>query len=203
MANEAIDNQGAHRAGANLQRKGWYYLWYGGLGSLVLVGIVLAVSLAGSSSVNAAPNFPITLYQGDSELGAHNLDLADLRGKPVVLNFWAGLCPPCRAEMPDLQLFYEDFKDKVTLIGIDLGQYTGLGNQNDARSLLNLLGVTYPAGFTDDASVAQRYEVLAMPTTVFINSKGEVFKKWGGLLTLGVLTDVSNEMLALESGSPY
>ena len=117
----------------------------------------------------------------------------------MVLNFWAGLCPPCRAEMPDLQLFYEDFKEKVTLIGIDVGQFTNLGSQREAQNLLNKLDITYPAGFTTDASVVRKYEVFSMPTTVFINSKGEIFKKWGGLLTLEVLTDVSNEMLALES----
>ena len=151
------------------------------------------------TSVDAAPNFAITLYQGDQELGANTLDLGDLRGRPVVLNFWAGLCPPCRAEMPDLQEFHDEFKDKVTLIGIDLGRHTGLGSKNDAQRLLNELEITYPAGFTNDASVAMDYEVLAMPTTVFINSKGEIFRKWGGLLTLGVLSDVTNEMLALES----
>jgi len=199
MANEVVDNQGANRAEAKPQSKGRYYLWYSGIGILALVAVVLVATLGGGSGVNAAPNFPFTLYQGESELGGRNLELSDLRGRPVILNFWAGLCPPCRAEMPDLQLFYEEFKDEVTLIGIDLGLHTGLGTQNDARSLLNLLEITYPAGFTDDANVVRDYEVLAMPTTVFINSKGEIFRKWGGLLTLGVLIDVTNEMLALES----
>ena len=199
MANEIPDNQGTAQPGAKSQRKGRYNLWYGGLGILAIVAIVLVATLGGGSSVNAAPNFAITLYQGDQELGANTLNLGDLRGRPVVLNFWAGLCPPCRAEMPDLQEFHDEFKDKVTLIGIDLGRHTGLGSKNDAQRLLNELEITYPAGFTNDASVAMDYEVLAMPTTVFINSKGEIFRKWGGLLTLGVLSDVTNEMLALES----
>jgi thiol-disulfide isomerase/thioredoxin len=191
-----MDEQAADHTGADSRKKRRNLIWFGGLGGLALAAVVLAATLGGGSTGNPAPDFSFALYQGQGEIGASSLNLSDLKGRPVVLNFWAGLCPPCRAEMPDLQLFHNDFKDKVTLVGIDLGRQTGLGGQNDAVSLLNLLEVTYPAGFTDDASVVQQYEVLAMPTTVFINSRGEVFRKWGGLLTVGVLTDVTNEMLA-------
>ena len=150
------------------------------------------------SSVNTAPDFEFTLYERDNKQNVRNLNLADLRGKPVVLNFWAGLCPPCRAEMPDLQTFFDEFRDDVTLIGIDLGEFTGLGTQNDAINLLKDKEITSPVGFTVDASVVMDYEVLVMPTTVFINSRGEIFSKWNGLLNQQVLRDVSNKMLALE-----
>ena len=70
-----------------------------------------------------------------------------------MLNFWAGLCPPCRAEMPQFQVFYEEFKDQIQLVGIDIGVFTGLGYRNAAAALLRELGVTYPAGWTEDGSV--------------------------------------------------
>ena len=151
---------------------------------------------------NLPLDFPIRAYQGETFSEGTTLNLSDFvaNGKPVVLNFWAGLCPPCRAEMPDLELFHDEFKDDVTLIGVDIGQYLGLGNQTDARDLLNELGVTYPAGFTENAGVIRGFDVFGMPTTVFITSKGEVFRQWGGLLNREVLADISNEMLALESG---
>ena len=143
-----------------------------------------------------APNFTFTLYQGEGELGASELDLAQLRGEPVVLNFWAGLCPPCRAEMPDLQIFYEQFKGRATLIGIDLGQFTGLGTQKDAKELLEDLGITYPTGYTDDSSVVKKFKVLGMPTTVFIRADGTIFKKWSGALNEETLAKQTNAMLA-------
>lgn len=59
-------------------------------------------------------NFSFTLFQGESRLGAEKLNMDQVLGKPIVLNFWAGQCPPCRAEMPDLQEFYEGSKDEVT-----------------------------------------------------------------------------------------
>ncbi len=142
-----------------------------------------------------APNFTFTLFQGEDELGGEELDLDRLRGKPVVLNFWAGLCPPCRAEMPDLQEFYEVFGDRVILLGIDLGQFTGLGNRQDAQKLLNDLEVTYPAGYTTDAGIVRAYSVLGMPTTVFIDADGEVFKSWTGALNREVLEEQTNSLL--------
>ena len=148
-----------------------------------------------SAERDLADNFTFTLYQGEDKLGASELDLAQLRGKPVVLNFWAGLCPPCRAEMPDLQFFYEKFKDRATLIGIDLGRFTGLGSEQDARDLLQDLGVTYPAGFTNDSSVVKDFKVLGMPTTFFIRADGSIFKKWSGALNGDVLEKQTNAML--------
>ena len=148
-----------------------------------------------SDEKDLAPNFTFIMYQGEDEVGGSELDMAQLRGKPVVLNFWAGLCPPCRAEMPDLQNFYEQFKDQATLIGIDLGQFTGLGSQNDAKDLLQDLNVTYPAGFTNDSSVVKDYKVLGMPTTVFIRADGTIFKKWSGALNEETLAKQTNAML--------
>ena len=178
--------------------------WIAGLA----LAIILVISCGGDSGINRvatpkdmAPNFSFTLYQGEVELGAEALELSDLRGRPTVLNFWAGLCPPCRAELPDLQLFYEDFNDRVTVVGVDIGTFTGLGNQDDARNLLRELAINYPNGYTSDDSVVRRYQVLSMPTTFFINSKGEIFKKWNGALNRDILTEQTTELLNQESGS--
>lgn len=150
-----------------------------------------------SSSGDQAPDFSITLYQGQDVVGGEEVSLHSLFGdKPIVLNFWAGLCPPCRAEMPDLQEFNGKFEDRALLLGIDLGQFLGLGNQKDAQELLNELEVTYPAGFTTDGNVIQDYRVLGMPTTIFIDIDGNIFNKWTGALNGSVLEEKTLEMLA-------
>jgi len=213
MEKDTVNQRAAVQAGVEPQRKHRKLLRYGWRGGVVWLGAVLAIILVGcgggigadtatgaDTSRDLAPDFPFTLYQGEVELGAEALDVSDLQGRPTVLNFWAGLCPPCRAELPDLQLFYEDFNDQVTVVGIDIGTFTGLGNQDDARKLLRELAINYPNGYTSDDSVVRRYQVLSMPTTVFINSKGEIFKKWNGALNRDILTEQTTELLNQESG---
>ncbi len=167
----------------------------------ILAAIVFAVaSSSGSSGEGSnAPDFEFRLYQGANEIGFREGNLARLHGRPMVLNFWAGLCPPCRAEMPQFQVFYEKFKDDIMLLGIDIGIFTALGSHDDADALLRELGVTYPAGWTDDGSVPRKYGVTAMPTTVFITSDGEIFEKSVGAIDASFLARVTQELLDAEA----
>ena len=150
---------------------------------------------APSPQTSAATDFEIKLFQGGDVLGADELRLSDVIGRPLVLNFWARLCGPCWSEMPDLQDFYEEHQGEVELLGVDLGQFTGLGLPKDASKLLDALGVTYPAGYTDDAHVVRGYGVRAMPTTVFISSDGNVFQTWTGAIERQQLEAIVAEML--------
>ena len=157
-------------------------------------------SAAPVSKEEPAPDFSFTLFQGEGVLGSPTLQLSQLRGRPVVLNFWARYCTPCWTEMPELQQFYEDFGARVHLVGVDIGQFTGLGSPKDASSLLQALGITYPAGFTDDGTVVEDYGIWAMPTTVFIDGAGRVFRIWTGALDLAQATRVTNAMLGEQPG---
>ena len=167
----------------------------------VIAAIAVGISGRGGTGSDA-PDFRVSLYQGVGELGAREMDFSRLEGKPVVLNFWAGLCPPCRAEMPQFQLFYEEFQDQVTLLGVDLGPFTQLGSNRDAENLLRELGVTYPAGWTDDGSVVSKYGVSGMPTTVFIDSEGKIFDKRVGAVDRNFLAQTSERLLAAELEGP-
>ena len=140
-------------------------------------------------------DFTIGLYQGQEELGGEEIDLSDLRGKPVVLNYWAGLCPPCRAEMPEFQEFGDEYEGRITLLGVDMGQFLGLGSKEDARKLLSELGVTYAAGFTDDGTVVESHRVLGLPTTIFVAADGTLHRKWDGVLNKAKLSEIADEML--------
>ena len=97
--------------------------------------------------------------------------------------------------MPDLQEFNQEYKDQALLLGIDLGQFFGLGILEDAKNLLKELEVTYPAGSTADSDLVKNYKVLAMPTTIFINTDGTIVNKWTGALNSSVLSDETTKML--------
>jgi len=78
--------------------------------------------------------------------------------------------------------FLRGIQSQIQLVDIDTGVFTGLGSRNDADALLRELGVTYPAGWTEDGSVPHKFGVTAMPTTVFISSDGTIVEKSVGAI---------------------
>lgn len=153
---------------------------------------------------NALPaDIPITIYQGEGFQPDQEILLSELLadGKPVVLNFWAGLCPPCRLEMPDFQEVSAVYQNKVLLFGLDVGPFTGLGSNEDGRALLQELSITYPAGTSSNPDILRSYKILGMPTTYFITPDGEIYKTWTGLLTADKLTDLIEGLLVFSSTS--
>lgn len=151
-----------------------------------------------AANSNAAPDFAIAVYQGGEVLGGEEVRFSEIlaQGKPVVLNFWAGLCPPCRLEMPDLQAVHEKYQDRVVLVGIDVGVFTGLGDREDGLALLRELNVSYPAGTTPDGEVLRAYQVIGMPSTYFITPDGRIVNTWSGLLNEAKLSELIEELLA-------
>jgi thiol-disulfide isomerase/thioredoxin len=152
-------------------------------------------------AVNVPLDFEISVYQAEDVLGGTQVAFSSLfgKGRPVILNFWAGLCPPCRAEMPDLQAFYDDFSDKVTLVGMDVGPFVGLGSSEDGKALLEELGITYPAGTTSSSQVVSVYRVLGMPTSVFLTDDGTIFRTWTGLLNEAKLRELTEDLLTASN----
>ena len=74
-------------------------------------------------------------------------------------------------------------RDRVLLVGIDIGPFVGLGSEEDGRTLLPQLAITFPAGTTPSAKVMRDYKVLGTPATLFIRPDGEVIERWNGMLT--------------------
>ena len=165
-----------------------------------VLALALLLACGGPAGGDVVADFPMTMYTGIEAVGGEEINFSDLRGQPIALNFWAGLCPPCRAEMPDMQEFYEEYRQDILLVGVDVGPYAGLGNSDDARALLESLKITYPTGATSHETVMQDYKVLSMPTTVFITPSGMVFRKWSGPLNKEKLAEITREMLAAEPG---
>ncbi len=189
MASFQRTRRPGHQRGRQRSRM-WFWL------AAVAVAVFIASCSPSKSGESAYGDLTLSMYTGADRVGGEELALSSLEGQPVLLNFWAGLCPPCRAEMPDLQQFHEDFQDEALLVGVDVGQFTMLGGEPEARALLDDLGITYPTGSTPDRRIMQAFMVTTMPTTVFVNSDGTVFRKWSGVLDHETLVKITNEMLA-------
>jgi len=111
--------------------------------------------------------------------GGPPVDLASLRGKAVVVNFWSSYCGPCKKEMPQLQQASRRWAARdVTVVGIDT-----LDNHRAARDFATNHGVTYPIGFDDVAEIAERYGVSFTPTTFFVDRQGRIVDSTVGRLT--------------------
>ena len=160
-----------------------------------LVGFGILQTFRGAGAVS---DFEFSVYQGEEVLGGTNVNFVDVLdlGKPVVLNFWAGDCPPCRAEMPAFQRVYNQHKEEVVFLGLDVGVFTGLGTRRSALNLLDELNITYPAGAPPDRTPLINYSVRSMPTTLFFGADGKVFRRWDGGLRESDLEGILADLLA-------
>ena len=142
-------------------------------------------------------DFEIEVYQGQDVLGGQSVPFSQLfsRGKPVVLSFWAGLCPICRTEMPELEEVYSEYGDRILIVGLDIGPFVGLGSTEDGLALLELLDITYPAGTTADAMILRDFRVLGTPATIFLSPNGEIHQQWNGLIVGQQLRDSIDALL--------
>jgi cytochrome c biogenesis protein CcmG/thiol:disulfide interchange protein DsbE len=134
-----------------------------------------------------APGFALASLTDDGVV----IDLGDLSGTPVVVNFWASWCVPCRREMPALEAVHKEYADQVAFIGV---------NHQDTRSAAKALvaesGVTYPSVYDPGGDVAIDYGLYGMPTTVFVAADGRVAGRHTGELTPEDLRDALDEVLA-------
>lgn len=125
-----------------------------------------------------APDFTLATLDGGE------IQLSQLRGKPVVINFWATWCGPCRQETPQFQSFYERFSDDVILLGIN--QREGLDQIN---AFVEEFGMTYPVLLDQDGTVYDDYQVFGLPTTWFVNPDGVLVSVAPGGITEAFLED--------------
>jgi cytochrome c biogenesis protein CcmG/thiol:disulfide interchange protein DsbE len=157
-----------------------------GLLALLLTQLLTPAKVAVSDPLvgHPAPDFSLTMLESPS--GQSLLSLADLKGKAVVLNFWASWCAPCKEELPLLEQQWEQAQAQgqdVVFLGIDFEEAS-----NDAANFLQTYHVTYLIGLDTDGSVASKYGITALPQTIFINRQGTVVKRVAGELTAQVLS---------------
>ena len=136
-----------------------------------------------------APDFSLQTAVGQT------VTLSEITGQPVVLNFWASWCAPCRVEMPSLQQASRTYNGRAAFIGINQGE-----NSTTITEFGNEYGVTYPLLVDQDNLVNRLYEVNSLPTTIFIDQNGVVREVIIGILSEAVLQSRLDDMLAAGSG---
>ncbi|MFJ3388351.1 redoxin domain-containing protein [Lysinibacillus sp. NPDC086135] len=143
----------------------------------------------GLSNGDTPPDFTLTSLDGK------NVTLSELRGKKVVLNFWATWCPPCKAEMPHMQNYYEQYakKDNVEIIAVNLTSeerdVTADAKIDSVMTFRDSFDLTFPILLDQDPknSIGIAYQILTIPTTYFIDSNGYIQRAIKGPMNVEML----------------
>ena len=142
--------------------------------------------LSGVTMVNrAAPGFTLTTFNGNT------ISLQDLRGKPVVINFWASWCPPCRVEASLIERMWRAYKNRgLIFLGVNIQD-----RKKDALNYIREFDITYPNGPDPTGEISIDYGVSGLPVTFFISSEGEVVRRWVGAIEKSVLISAIEEIM--------
>lgn len=130
----------------------------------------------------------------DSE--GNKVKLSDFRGKPVVINFFASWCSPCKIEMPYFEEAYQSYGDKIEFMMVNLNAF-GNDKRERAEALVADGGYTFPVYFDTDGSATLTYNIRSMPFSLFVSSTGEIVEQKLGAMRKADL-DAIVEKLAAE-----
>lgn len=160
-----------------------------GAASLLLLGILL-VPRSDAETVlqvgQAAPDFELESVEGEQ------IKLSDLKGQPVILNFWATWCPPCRREMPDFQQVYDQHHEQgLQLFGINVGE-----SKVAVADFRDRVGVSFPILIDSKETAQTAYKIMPLPATYFIDRDGVIRGVYPFQMTRAQIEDEVKRLLA-------
>ena len=183
-----------------MSRRGWLFLGTTApvlaIFALLTWAVVQSGGTPGSFGVNSefgqvrlspqsAKDFSLTTLDGAT------IDLAGLRGKVVMLDFWASWCKPCRDEAPVLSEVYLDYAERaVEFVGVDIWD-----RRQDAIEYIDRYQITYPNGVDENGAIAINYGVRGIPEKFFIDQDGMIVKKFVGPVDADTLRSTLDELL--------
>jgi cytochrome c biogenesis protein CcmG/thiol:disulfide interchange protein DsbE len=170
-------------------------IWVFLIGLLVIVAMGLNRAQQGTVQPGQViDNFKLPLYSGYELDGRNEIHLADLRGKIVVINFWASWCKPCEQEAAELQQAWQEYEPtgEVVFLGVDY-----VDTEPDARVYLKKFGITFPNGPDLATRISQYFRIKGVPETYFVDREGVLkFVQVGPFSSIQQIRDILDPMLA-------
>ena len=182
------------------------WFWIATIGVVLLLGIGWIVysralvsgstTTAGNQTTDLQPAAAAGHPAPDFELSSPDGEiyrLSDFKGQPVILNFWATWCGPCRAEFPEFQEASIDNADSLVIIGIN---NTTADQADQVPDFLEEFGITFPIVLDETGETVKTYRIIGLPTTVFVDSNGIVNEVFTGPLNKAYIESKISELEA-------
>jgi cytochrome c biogenesis protein CcmG/thiol:disulfide interchange protein DsbE len=167
-------------------------IWVFLVGLLTLVGLGLKRTQQGTvTKGDKIPDFTLPLFSGYEYQGNSQVNFSDLRGKVVVINFWASWCKPCEQEAAELQQAWEIYQsgEDVVFLGIDY-----VDTEPEARAYLKKFGITFANGPDMGTRVSQLFRIKGVPETYIIDRQGVL-----QYVKVGPFTSVDEIRMAIDT----
>lgn len=150
------------------------------------------------TAADARPVIPAVDFELEDQYGnIHRLE--DYREKTIFLNFWATWCPPCKAEMPDIQKLYEksatEGEDAVIVLGVAAPNMGQEGSEEEIAAFMEEKGYTYPVLMDTEGELFNSYGIMSFPTTFMIDRDGNVFGYVSGMLSADMMDSIVRQTL--------
>ena len=192
LADQTIESNGSY----SFWKKRWYIamlllIAFSALIAILVWGMLDKTSSTGESGATRigkqAPAFEMPSFSGGL------IKLSDYKGRPVIINFWASWCGPCRVEAPALQAIWEKFRtEDLVVIGVNLSRQDP---QDNSMAFLTEFGITYPNGTDGNGFTTIDYGVGGIPVTFFVNRSGTIIRRFVGSLNEMQLHERAEELI--------
>ncbi|MDF1511411.1 TlpA disulfide reductase family protein [Robertmurraya sp. DFI.2.37] len=166
---------------------------------LLAIGISYGIKEPETENKSDAAAIPVSLDQGP-EVGSKAPDfelptldgqmirLSDLKGKKIMVNFWTTWCPPCKAEMPDMQKFYTEEGNQIKILAVNID------TDYDVAGFVKEMKINFPILLDNDEKVMKQYRILTIPTTFFIDESGTIQNKFIGAMSIDKMRELTQEL---------
>jgi len=141
--------------------------------AIIVISILVSCDQKNDESNNGSEKPAAESFSLETVDAGKKVSLDDFKGKPVIVNFWATWCGPCKEELPVFQKMWNKYKDKdIAFIGIDV-----MDDRSNAAEFVKNNDITYTILYDQQGEISSKYKVVALPATFFIDKEGKIAVK--------------------------